>query len=77
MKNTSQKVKTDKILAVQACFLQFALMLLLCPHVTTLDLCYNFALVLHEKNALVFSQTDVHNFFTYIINLIISLTSQK
>ena len=49
MKNTSQKVKTDKILAVQACFLQFTLMLLLCTHVTTLDLCYNFALVLHEK----------------------------
>ena len=34
---------------------------------TTLHLCYNFALMLHE-NAIVLSQSDVHNIFLYIIN---------
>ena len=43
-----------------------------CPGVTTLDLRYDFAVVLHE-NALVFSQSEGHNFFMYIINKVIYL----
>ena len=44
----------------------------ICPRVTTLDLRYDFAFVLHE-NALVFSQSEAHNFFMYIINKVIYL----
>ena len=33
---------------------------------------YDFAFVLHE-NALVFSQSEAHNFFMYIINKVIYL----
>ena len=51
----SQKSETDEIL--KACAL-----LVNCARVTTLHLCYNFALVLHE-NALVFSQSKAWNFF--------------
>ena len=34
-----------------------------------LHLCYNFALVLQE-NALLFSQSEAHNFFMYIVTAI-------
>ena len=64
MKKTSQEVKTDEIL--KACARLF------CPGVTTLDLRYDFALVLHE-NALVFSQSEAYNFFVYIINKVLYL----
>ena len=40
---------------------------LFCPSVTTKHLRYELAFVLHE-NALVFSQSEARNFFTYIIN---------
>ena len=50
---TAQKVEKDEIL--KACAR------------SNLHMCYNFALVLHE-NALVFSQSEVRNFFMYIIN---------
>ena len=43
-----------------------------CPGVTTLDLRYDFTLVLHE-NALVFSQSEAYNLFMYIINKVIYL----
>ena len=43
-----------------------------CPGVTTLDLRYDFALVLHE-NAFVFSLSEAYNFFIYIINKVIYL----
>ena len=36
-----------------------------------LHLCYNFVLVVQE-NALLFSQSEVHNFFMYIVTIIIS-----
>ena len=38
-----------------------------CTRVTTLNSCYNLALVLHE-NALVFSRSESRNFFMYNIN---------
>ena len=63
---TSQKVKTDKMLKAYAHYLYFGLC------VTTLHLRYDFVLVLHE-NAPVFSQSDARNFFTYIINKVIYL----
>ena len=53
MKNASQKVKMDEILAAPMCYLYFALVLQLCIHVTTLHLCY-------MKNAC--------NFFMFIIS---------
>ena len=40
---------------------------LFCPRVTTKHLRYELAFVLNE-NALVFSQSEARNFFTYIIN---------
>ena len=43
-----------------------------CPRVTTMHLRYDFAFALHE-NALVFSQSEVRNFFMYIINKVIHL----
>ena len=42
------------------------------PRVTIMHLRYDFAFVLHE-NALVFSQSEAHNFFMYIINKVIYL----
>ena len=56
MKNASQKVKMDEILAAPMCYLYFALVLQLCIHVTTLHLCY-------MKNAC--------NFFMFIISELI------
>ena len=38
----------------------------ICTHVKTLHSCYNFALMLHE-NALIFNQSERHNFFTFTI----------
>ena len=58
------RVSWDKILAV--CYLQFALVLQLCTHVTNLHLCY-------MKNLLFFSQSGMHNFFMYIISRITAL----
>lgn len=58
------RVSWDKILAV--CYLQFALVLQLCTHVTNLHLCY-------MKNVLFFSQSGMHNFFMYIISRITAL----
>ena len=46
MKNASQKVKTDEILAARA--------------ICNSHSCYNFAFVLHE-NALVFNQSDARS----------------
>ena len=49
---------------LHSCY-NFALMLQLCTHVTTLHLgCYNCALALHE-NALFFSQSDAFTFFVF------------
>ena len=62
----SQKVKTDKFLTVCTCYLLYALMLQLCTFVATLHPFY-------MKNALIFSQSEVCNFFMYIILLLLSL----
>ena len=56
MKNASQKVKMDEILAAPMCYLYFALVLQLFIHVTTLHLCY-------MKNAC--------NFFMFVISELI------
>ena len=53
MKKASQKVKTDEILTARV-------LIVICTRVTTLHSCY-------MKNVLVFSQSDVRNFLTYII----------
>ena len=63
MKRTSQKVKTDEILALYTCYLYFGLML-------TLHLCY-------MTNALVFRKSDTHNFFMYIISIIIIIITKN
>lgn len=52
------RVSWDKILAV--CYLQFALVLQLCTHVTNLHLCY-------MKNVLFFSQSGMHNFLCTLL----------
>ena len=61
LKNTSQKVKTDKILAV---------LFVIFTCVTTLLSCY-------MKNALIFSQSDIYNFFMYITKRVISIQTPK
>ena len=72
---TSQKVKTDDILKACVCYLQ------ICTHVSILHLCYNFALVLHEnalalhENALAFSQSEVCNFFIYVITFVAQIVT--
>lgn len=63
------RVSRDKILVV--CYLQFALVLQLCTHVTNLHLCY-------MKNALFFNfffflMHSFFNFFMYIISRITAL----
>ena len=63
MERTSQKVKTDEILALYTCYLYFGLVL-------TLHLCY-------MTNALVFSKSDTHNFFMYIISIIIIIITKN
>ena len=59
MKNASQNLKTDEILAARALFV-------ICTRVKTLHLCY-------MKNATVFSQSDACNFFMYVISAQIGL----
>ena len=59
MKNASQKLKTDEILAARALFV-------ICTRVKTLHSCY-------MKNATVFSQSDARNFFMYVISAQIGL----
>ena len=54
MKNASQKLKTDEILAARALFV-------ICTRVTTLHSCY-------MKNPPVFSQSDTRNFFMYVMS---------
>ena len=54
MEKALQKVKTDEILKVLAPFV-------ICTFVTTLHSCC-------MKSALVFSQSEAHNFFMYTIN---------
>ena len=61
LKNTSQKVKTDKILAV---------LFVIFTCVTTLLSCY-------MKNALIFSQSDIYNFFMYITKRVIASKHQN
>ena len=56
MKNASQKVKTDEILAARA--------------ICNSHSCYNFASVLHE-NALVFSQSDARSFSWMLLFMVI------
>ena len=63
MKRTSQKVKTDEILALYTYYLYFGLVL-------TLHLCY-------MTNALVFSKSDTNNFFMYIIPIIIIIITKN
>ena len=53
MKNVSQRVKTDEILAARALFV-------ICASVTTLHSCY-------MKNAHVFSQSDARNVFMFMV----------
>ena len=65
---TSQKVKTDDVLKACVCYLQ------ICTHVSILHSCYNFALLLHE-NALAFSQSEVCNFFIYIITFVAQIVT--
>ena len=65
MKKTSGGKERRNFESVRALFV-------FCPGVTTLDLRYDFALVLHE-NAFVFSQSEAYNFFMYIINKVIYL----
>ena len=61
MERTSQKVKTDEILALYTCYLYFGLVL-------TLHLCY-------MTNALVFSKSDTHNFscILFLLSLLLLL----
>ena len=58
MKNASQILKTDDILAARAIY--------------NLHSCYNFALELHE-NALVFSQSDARTFSMSITHCMITV----
>ena len=57
MKNTSEKIKMEKVLV--AC-----LLFVLCIHLTTFHSRY-------MENALAFSQSDVRNFFMYPIKRLI------
>ena len=57
MKNASQIVKRDEIWQ--------CILFVICTHVTTFHSCY-------MQNALVFSQSDVHDFFMYNIDLVIT-----
>ena len=56
MKNASQKVKTDEILAARAICNSYS--------------CLHFAFVLHE-NALVFSQSDARSFSCILLFMVI------